>query len=80
MERSAKELQQLLESAEKTIKKQEEIIQRLQIQLDNGSNMETTSLNSSIALLDNSNLLKLEKIEKERTSSRFWMSGRQQVH
>jgi len=64
VERSAKELQHLLESAEKTIKKQEEIIQRIQMQLDNGSNMETTSLNSSIALLDNSNLLKLEKIEK----------------
>lgn len=64
MERSAKELQQLLEAAEKTIRKQEEIIQRLQLQLDNGSNQETTSLNSSIALLDNSNLLKLEKIER----------------
>lgn len=64
MERSAKELQQMLEAAEKTIKKQEDIILRLQVQLDNGSNVETTSLNSSIALLDNSNLIKLEKIEK----------------
>ena len=34
------------------------------MQLDNGSNVETTSLNSSIAFLDNSNLIKLEKIEK----------------
>ena len=57
-------MQQLLEAAEKTIKKQEELIQRLQMQLDNGSNVETTSVNSSIALLDNSNLIKLEKIEK----------------
>lgn len=57
-------MQQLLDTAEKTIKKQEEIIQRLQMQLDNGSNQETTSLNSSIALLDNSNLIKLEKIER----------------
>lgn len=53
-----------METAEKTIKKQEEIIQKIQMQLDNGSNMETTSLNSSIAFLDNSNLIKLEKIEK----------------
>lgn len=65
MERSAKELQQMLEAAERTIKKQEELIQKLQTQLDNnGSNLETNSMNSSIALLDNSNLIKLEKLEK----------------